>query len=645
MLANPLNAYWLLLAIPIIGLYLLRIRRRREVVTTAMFWSQVLRETPPRAWWRRLRYPLSLLLQLLLLVLLVLALCDPLRSGSEEAARTLVIVLDNSASMQATDVAPSRFAWAKRQAQSWVADLQENDRCAIITAASPAHVVVGLTSHPRPLHRALASIDVTDSPTDLTHAVRLARQVLQERAAARIIVLTDRTIPGESDDAHDASADSIADRQPTTVDWYSCGMPTANVGITQWQVRREVADPTSFQAMIEIANQSEESAACRLSIELNGELLDTIPLQLEPNQFWQRSLEYASQVGGQLSARVEHPDRLAIDNVAVALVPAGVEQPVILYPGGNLFLKSVLASIPLISVRETTQLNDPPPANSIVICRDTELPDPLPQRLLVIQPKGDSPLWERDATDVAVDTVVGDRDAESSLLRHVDLSQVVLRDVQPIELSAGFKAIASSVEESPVYAARISNGQRTLVLNLSLERGDLPLRTAFPLLMANAIQWLQQSGGEWSPGVRTGESATLSWEALRSSLGPTTDERQLDQSRLRLVSPSGLVRPLYSSAEDCYLGTLDQTGWWSIESAVQTGEGSDQHSTDQFTLLARVACNLNDRSESDLRGEAAAPTGDEARFVARRPWWQSLVMIGLVLSAVEWFLYQRRWIE
>ena len=85
--ANPGGWWWILLAIPIALLYVLKIRLRRQSVSTLLFWDQVFDEKKPRSWWEKLRHLLSLLLQLAFVALLVAALVDPLWSWQKKRQR------------------------------------------------------------------------------------------------------------------------------------------------------------------------------------------------------------------------------------------------------------------------------------------------------------------------------------------------------------------------------------------------------------------------------------------------------------------------------------------------------------------------------------------------------------------------------
>ena len=100
-LGSPLSLVGLLLALPLIALFFLRIRPRRVEVATARMWNALLPQSRPRQWWSKLRHPLFLLLQLALLGLLVMSLAEPQYVDPAHPPVTRVLLLDNWASMHA----------------------------------------------------------------------------------------------------------------------------------------------------------------------------------------------------------------------------------------------------------------------------------------------------------------------------------------------------------------------------------------------------------------------------------------------------------------------------------------------------------------------------------------------------------------
>ena len=124
---------------------------------------------------------------LLLLALLVLALADPFFSWEARQKKRLVLVLDNSASMQATDVTPSRLDAAKQEALKVVDRLRPRDEMAIVTAGTQPRVVCGLTRHQRTLRTAVHDVTATDGPTRVKDAIELGRRLLAEHPQGKIV--------------------------------------------------------------------------------------------------------------------------------------------------------------------------------------------------------------------------------------------------------------------------------------------------------------------------------------------------------------------------------------------------------------------------------------------------------------------------
>src|SRR5678816_1705944 len=132
-LSGPLSASAVLAATAIgaavIGvLYLIRLRRRRVVVSFAPLWLDAAGPRRTTSWARRLRDLLSLMLALTLLGLLLLAAVDPRPSAADRAGRSLVILIDRSASMSARDGSGTRLDAARARATAIIDGLAGADR-------------------------------------------------------------------------------------------------------------------------------------------------------------------------------------------------------------------------------------------------------------------------------------------------------------------------------------------------------------------------------------------------------------------------------------------------------------------------------------------------------------------------------------
>ena len=105
--------------------YLLKRKRVVKLVSSTLLWQRFLADTQASAPFQRLRHNWLLLLQLLLLALVVFALMRPFLAGNAQESRLRVVILDGSASMQATDEKPSRFEKARAEALQWIDGLRD----------------------------------------------------------------------------------------------------------------------------------------------------------------------------------------------------------------------------------------------------------------------------------------------------------------------------------------------------------------------------------------------------------------------------------------------------------------------------------------------------------------------------------------
>ncbi|MGH2399578.1 MAG: vWA domain-containing protein, partial [bacterium] len=212
-------ALWGLLILPLIVLlYMLRTRRQDVPVTTLILWQRARRDLAAQRPARRLERSLLLLLQLLAAALIVLALAKPQLSLSGGQTPTAVII-DTSASMQATDEPPSRFATAIRLAQEVVASAKGS---IMIIDAGPRPQIVLPFSEPGAARAALDRMRPTDGPGRLDQALTVALGQRVGGVRPRVEVFTDRA----------------GDAMPGVV-YHVLGSSSQNVGVFGVNVERD----------------------------------------------------------------------------------------------------------------------------------------------------------------------------------------------------------------------------------------------------------------------------------------------------------------------------------------------------------------------------------------------------------------------
>ena len=660
--AAPIAFALVALAAPIVVFYILKVRLRRVPVSTNLFWKQIYDEKPPRSIWQYLRHLLSLLLQLLMVALLVLAVADPYFPWQLLQARRVVVVIDNSASMRAADIEPTRLAAALQSAQSLVEGLRFRDELAIVLAGPRPQVVVGMSGHIPTLKRALQAIAPSDNPTQLSTAIELGKQLIGDHPHGEVVVFSDGCDVGQAASLRDgdtskAEAGSFGHDAPV-VEYRYFSSEAANVGITQFQVRRSLVDPLGYEILVGVRNAGASAVKCRVELELEGLPVDVLPLTLKPEETWSRSLEKTSLEGGRLSARLTQIEpaeaaapsladastsqplnALATDDTGWAVLPPREMQQVLIVTPGNLFLQKVFEANPLVRVEVRKDFPEQWPADAIVVLHQN-IPPTLPAGdVFIVDPAGSCDVWQLGGP--LENPIITEQNKESPLMTHVRLDNVVMPEAKQLQFAAPPHVLAGALAGDIVYAEVKRPAGKCLVLTVNLDRGDLAFRTAFPIMVTNALGWFAGQSRELRESLATGSitplvlgEAEISADAelvLRSPAG------RVSPVAWRIPDVAGALRvPATTSAP---LGPFDECGIWTVHRA---GSLSDD------PAVAELAVNLANAAESDLRPPAdRLAQGKRETALAgwlARPLWFYLLAAACALTVTEWFLYQRRFI-
>ena len=146
---------WLLLIVPLlVAAYVLVLRRRKRVALRYASLSLVRDAIGPRQWLRR---HLPALLLLLAVVCALLGVARPTAVFTLPTShQTIVLAIDVSRSMRATDIKPSRLGAAQNAVKAFIKDLPSNVRVGLVTFAGTAAIVQTPTQNRQDL---IAAVD------------------------------------------------------------------------------------------------------------------------------------------------------------------------------------------------------------------------------------------------------------------------------------------------------------------------------------------------------------------------------------------------------------------------------------------------------------------------------------------------------
>ncbi len=486
-------------AAAITALYLVRLRRRRVVVAFAPLWLGLAGEPRANRFSSRLRHWLSLALALAIFGAIWVGAVDPHPAAVDLAGRSLVILIDRSASMSARDEPGTRLQAAKTRAIEIAAGLTAADRALVASFAADATAESGFETDPHRLARAITAVTPSEEPGDLPRALAFAAAILHGRPGPTVVLISDG---GFSDDARRAPPAGLDLR------YAPVGRRAQNVGILSFAARRLPADPTTVDTALVVQSFFPTPARVGVEIGVGGTIVEKLSLSLAPGERRQLAVENLFAPEARIEARLtgtdglppgvagaDGVDDLALDDRAVAVVPPLPRRHVLRVGGPDLYLDGAL-----LSLGRTVRVDrlgaaevDRAPARShdydlVIFDGVTPATSPTAGRYLYLNPDGGgSPFPVRGTIrDPVLDPASVRR--EHPLLRGLDLTDVNVAEAHRLALAPGDLALAGSFGV-PLVVARERPGLRIAALSFDPRRSDLPMRPAFPLFIANALAW------------------------------------------------------------------------------------------------------------------------------------------------------------
>ncbi len=190
-LLAPVAAAFGLVIPAIVALYFLRVRRPQVPVSSTLLWRSMIKDRQANVPWQRLRFSWLLVLQVLAAMAIVLALMRPAHSAPAPLAAHTIIMVDASAPMRAIDVAPSRFAEAKKRASQIIGRMGAQDRVTLMELSAQPKVLASAVGDRNALRQALGRLSPDNAPADLQQALALAASVSGSGTDTELVLLSD----------------------------------------------------------------------------------------------------------------------------------------------------------------------------------------------------------------------------------------------------------------------------------------------------------------------------------------------------------------------------------------------------------------------------------------------------------------------
>ncbi|MEM1422535.1 MAG: BatA and WFA domain-containing protein [Planctomycetota bacterium] len=672
-----------LIAIPtLVLLYFLKLRRRSMEVSTTLLWKKSIEDLQANAPFQKLRKNILLLLQLIALAMILFALAQPVLDSAAPPPPRSIIMIDTSASMGADDEQnadgdpQTRIARAKREAIAFVESMSSGagtgalgaifgsagaDEAMVIAFDNGAQVVQPFTPSKPLLIAAIESLEARQSSTRLEPAAKTAEPF----AAAR-------TVTGENDTATTVAgvpivlwsdgglADAESAQLPSgiVIDYRRVGSDDApNLAIISMQAQRVFDRQDEIEVFVAIQSTDDEPREADVEFSIDGIASRARRVSLPPRNddgtpgtggvVFKLTRSEAAVLSASLVIPSGEPDALGADNVAWATLAPARRMTVAMVGAPGVFVRKALESMPLASLDQLTPVEFAQALSSNA--REHEVyvvsqwPDasllpegPLVGRFLSLGavPPGDAITVERAGGDGVSAMVRWNRNHPA--LRYVDLDPTRILGA-PL-LSAGERAnIIGTGSEGPLLFEIDSAGTRAIVVGFDTAKSTWPSEWSFPLFIAQSVRYLGDDLAELaSPVARPGEVVRTTVPIGVTAIRHTTPDGGRDTLR---PAPDGSV----------VVGPIEETG---VHTLSWDGPPGAQDTVINDRAVRLIAASMQDPIESRLESMEtidlssvqvrASSRADDSDDDGATPLWPLLVLLGLVMVMVEWYVYNRK---
>ena len=587
----------------VIIFYLLKRRRVAHLVSSTIIWKRFLNETQANSPFQKLRHNWLLIIQLIFLSLAIFALIRPYFSSKIESGRFVVVILDVSASMQATDVSLNRFELAKGEVNKMIDGMYDNDQMVLILSGGNTEVRQSPTSVKSILKKALDQVKVTDSPTRLLEAIKLSQNLSRNRPKVEVHLFSD----GVSSDL------DAFELQDLNLEYHRLGKGGGNLGITSLEVRSNPEQLGQQSVFATIGNFSTNTMSSEVSLFFDDQMIGNQRLTVRPTNTASLVFSSNQRTNGVFRMKLKNDDFLQVDNIGSVMGLTRRNVEVLLITKGNVFLEKALRSIDDVNLIVKSSLTDSTP-NVDVMVLDSIRPAVWPSgNVMAINTQSTN--WFQPSGLLESPPIVDWKSAHP-ILRFVNFDNVQVAQSLNSELPTWMNPIVET-QSVPLIAVGENDANRCVWVGFNPLDSTWPLRVSFPIFIANAIDWLD-------PKIVTNLSAGEPFSMRMAEKG----------SAVIVTLPDGEI------VETSTMGN----GEFVFADTFQQGVYHAKYGTNEISFCV----NLLDAGESAIESRDVLKLGKYGRVEATlqldadKELWRWFAITCLLLLVFEWWFYHRR---
>lgn len=490
--------FGLLILIPgIILLYVLKQKSEDKNISSIYLWKETYKNIEVSSPWERLKNNLLMYIQIAVILGLILALAGPYLANSRSVSKNMVLVLDNSGSMNARYTEKqTRLETAKEQAIDYVEQWNGNVNVTLLSCNNNVKVLLSGCSDTNKIKEAIYNIDSTDVAGNLESAVSMVQSMAEQWDGYEALFFTDSSL-------------NMGKVNGSLVDVSSKG---ANGAIDY--VSYDKGKDGSISVVAKVTNYGTENISSDINLYFNDKMLRIENSgELKPGEsqvvYFEpvKAKDYNPGETVVIRAEWNKKDALEHDNIAYTVMRENEEQRVLLISKQNVFLEKAISTLDNVSLYKANSMKEAEGSGDYdLYIFDGVMPEELPEgNLLFINPEESEvtkDLFEVKGTNKE-GAVVSISEHKYTRMINKDFTFGV-NSYKQVEPAGKSEVFLKADKDKLGFLERVDN-RWAAVLGFDLHSSDFVLQMEFPIIMNQLFRDILQ-------GYMLGEAQIIAGE-------------------------------------------------------------------------------------------------------------------------------------
>ena len=582
----------------IILLYILKQKAEDYMYSSTFLWQEVYKNMEVNTPFEKLKKNLLLLLQILIVLFLIIALMNPSLLLGNKNFKNIVVVIDNSGSMNTLyHDKTTRLDEAKIKASEYVRKQSNNTNFTILSASDTIKLEVSATKDKTLAMGKIKNIKETDLISDVDNNVAIIKTLINQWESYQVVYFTDDTINLE-----DVNAEVV-----------SLATQSNNLSL---DYMNHIEEDGMIKALVKITSHSHQKTTTDINIYDDDKLLDVQEVTIEPKETKSILFDGLKFSGSFLKAEINENDDLKNDNITYDVVRQKNKIKVLLVSQKNIFLEKALKTLPSIEVYKTNDIDimDESEKYDIYIY-DNITPDKLPEKgnIIFFNPSNTMLFAEAGTKENGIATA-----EKSQITKYIEDLNIIIREYKNLDRPKWATSFMKIDNQSVAFFGQY-NAQQIGVFAFDLHSTDLGLKPEFPVLIHNVINQMMNTGILIKNNYVAGEQVSFN----PSSKG----------SDLTITLPDGKDLKMQLQYPMKEFNNTSMVGIYKVSQEV-----NNKKQTEIFAVNYPNNQEINNQVDSNIKSNNK--TDISKGYINLQIY---LIITLIVLLFVEWIIYLRRY--